>query len=67
VLIALLIVALMLYSPTIRRGLGQFVAGALFMIAMALAFGAAGVLIATVLALSSLYRPAPPRSGQTRH
>jgi len=67
VLIVLLIVAVLLYSPTLRRGVGQFLTGGLFMIAMTLAFGAAGVIIAVLGSLAALYRPAPPRSGQTRH
>ncbi len=60
-LLALTAIALLLHFPRLRHATGQVLAGWLFVVVMALAFGAVGVLIALVVSLALVYRPAPPK------
>jgi hypothetical protein len=45
-----------LYFPRLRRGVGEFVFGALAFVALVLVFGEVGVFIGLGLALASIYR-----------
>jgi hypothetical protein len=50
-------IAALLHFPRLRRAVGAFILGTLFLVVMTAAFGSAGAIIAVVLALMSLYRP----------
>jgi hypothetical protein len=56
VIVLLLIVAALLYFPTLRRAVGAYLFGVLFMFVMALTLGSAGVLIALAIGVVAFVR-----------
>ena len=63
-ILPLALLAALLYWPALRRAAGQALLGWLFVVVMALAFGAAGALVALAVSLAAVYRPAPRKSGR---
>lgn len=64
-LFVLVALGLLLHFPALRRGVGRFVAGWLFVVVMAILFGAAGALIALPVGLAVVYRPAARRADSS--
>ncbi len=63
-LLLLIAIGLLLHFPRLRHAAGQGLLGWLFVVVMALAFGAAGALVALVVSLAAVYRPAPRNPGR---
>jgi hypothetical protein len=65
--VVLLILAALLYFPLLRRAVGAYICGALFMVTMAILLGVPGVLFALAVSMvvfvRAFWRPARRRHG----